>query len=150
MNFSNQNINMSIEHKKLCDDLIDKDLLVVLSVNNLGESPDLTGLLDELNKTKPVHAYNYGKTIYLVYSADLKYPMFRSNLSGDIISHLVGMATRYLIKNQVCDPYYISTELFLESYENAKTRLDKIIETNDYLGYMVGVEDLKRDTRNPN
>lgn len=133
--------------KKLCDELIDNnaDIVISISVFAANTSVDLIGLMNFLQRTHPVYSYTHNKKIILIYSPKNKPTRLRSNVSGEIISSITHEVTKYLINYRVCDPYSIEVSISLEdSNTSLKSLLDEIKE-NNYTGFMHGIDKLSAE-----
>ncbi len=133
----------STQPKKLCDDLIDEvDFSLQITIHSQGAIPDYTKLLEHLQSTNPIVSYTYCKSVYLLYSPDIKFPFLRSNVAGEIISGIAAETTRCCLINKICDPYFVEVDIICVSHEQAKNDLRQLIKNNLYYGKMHGVSNL--------
>lgn len=134
------------ENTKLCEDFLDNCAFAVdITIHSMDKVASYADLLEYLNKTHPVLGYTYCKSIYLLYDYDQKYPRFRSNMSGDIISELSSDVTRFCITNNICDVYYVEVNICVEPHDTSKTKLLNMIETNAYYGSLHGFDKITKE-----
>jgi hypothetical protein len=129
--------------RMLCSDYLDDtDFSIQITIHTLGKNPDYMPLVDYLQATNPALSYTYCKSVYLLYSNAIKYPMLRSNISGEIISSVSADVTRYCILNNICDPYNVEVDIYVEPHYVARNKLVHLMKSHMYHGRLHGLAEL--------
>lgn len=126
---------------KLCDDCVPGDTFMAsITIHSDGKMPPadaLSKVAEYLNHTRPVATYAFCKTIHLLYNNSIKYPLLRSNVTGEMISGIASDVVRFCIKNEICDPYYVEVVLTAIPFSEGLEQIKSQFEQNNQLGYYV-------------
>ena len=106
--------NSSSHQLDLCDDLIEwQDVKLHIHIRS-GVSISQSNrkrILEYMQYTKPSFSYMKHNSIVLLYDQKTKPPFFRSNVSGDIISHISSELSIWIIKNTSIDLQMIDVNI---------------------------------------
>jgi hypothetical protein len=126
----------------------DIDFTIRITIHSSDKINGYAELLEHLQLTSPTVSYTYCKTLYLLYNPRVKQPVLRSNISGDIISSLASEITKFLIVSSICDVYLVEVEINIQNHEQSVVQLLEQIKTDNYFGYMHGVDPLNDEKIN--
>jgi hypothetical protein len=76
----------------------------------------------------------------LLYDPSKKTPLLRSNVSGEILSTLAAEVAICCIKNEICDPYTVDSEIMITTYEEGLKEITSVASSYDHDGYLYGFQ----------
>ena len=126
--------------KKLCDDVIDDNTTFIIKIAIRTHKRDLSDVISYLQSTNPIVSYQHNKYIMLLYDPSKKTPLLRSNVSGEILSTLAAEVAICCIKNDICDPYTVDSEIMITTYDEGLKEIQMTASSYDHDGYIYGFQ----------